>query len=96
MGLLVEEEYTLQNGITISNYYINLANISIRKNPIEETTVYDVTAEYNYYSSKQSRLQNKESIHTFTIHISTSTLENIYPLIYTEIKKLYKNVEDDI
>ena len=96
MGLLVGEEYTLQNGIIISNYYVNVADIAIRKNPVEETTVYDVTAEYNYYANKQSRLENREKIHTFTIHISSTTLENIYSLVYTEIKKLYKIVEDDM
>ena len=96
MGLLVGEEYTLQNGIIISNYYVNVADISIRKNPLEETTVYDVVADYNYYANKQSRLENKERIHTFTIHISSTTIENIYSLVYTEIKKLYKIVEDDL
>lgn len=94
MGIIVQDEYLLENGIALSGYYINILQIQIKKKPTDATR-YDVWAEYRMYATKQARLDNKGYVCKMSIYVDTDSLNEIERKVYEEIKKLYSNYEDD-
>lgn len=95
MGLIVHDTYHLANGLTVSDYYIKIHEISFIKNP-QDATKYIVKSTYDYYASKEARDNNKEKFTQYEIITYVTSLENLQSAVYTEIKKLFTNCSDDI
>ena len=98
MGLIIQDTITLPNGLDVSNYYVNLGEMEIKKSRNVDTDEceYSIRSEYKYYATRQARLENKESLLTLTTIVLTSSLDDIETKIYTDIKQNYTTYTDDI
>lgn len=94
MGLTVYANRTLPNGLPISGFYVNIQNVTIQKE-WSETVKYNVSCDYNFYATKNARLENKQTLAEFKICLTISSLDDIYGQIYDGIKKLFDTTEDD-
>jgi hypothetical protein len=96
MGLFNTDDYTLNNGVTISNMYVIIDNIKIRKSNVEDFK-YTVEADKLCFASKDVRLQNITTWAENTlVVVSTDTLDNLHEQVYTEVKKNFENYTDDL
>lgn len=93
MGLIVTDTITLNNGIEITNYYVNIGEIKITK---ESGTSYGLDVKYNFYTSKNARLDNRKTFEQGHTTISVDTLDNMYTQIYTEVKTNFTSYTDDL
>jgi len=98
MGLIVQDTITLPNGLGVSNYYVNLGEMEIKKSRNVDTDEcqYSIRSEYKCYATKEARLENKDPLLTLTTIVLTSSLDNIETKIYTDIKQYYTSYADDI
>jgi len=96
MGLFNTGEHTFNNGITLSNLYIIIDNIRIRKSNVPDFK-YTVQADILTFVSKDVRQQDIGSyIENKLTVISTDNLGNLHEQIYDEVKKNYENYTDDL
>lgn len=95
MGVIVHETITTETGIDISDYYVNLGEIKISKQP-DNQTKFNVWTDYKCYANKAARTASKEPFQKFSIHIETETLNDIHAQIYNEIKIHHGNSTDDL
>ena len=96
MGLFNTNEYTLNNGILLSNLYIIIDNILIRKSNVPDFK-YTIQADILTFVSKDVRQQDiGRYIENKLTVISVDNLENLHEQIYTEVKKNYENCTDDL
>lgn len=95
MGLIVHDPITTETGIEVSEYYINIGEIKISKQP-ESLTMYNVWTDYNCYANKAARIAIKDPFNKLSIHLETETLNNIHTQIYTQIKVHHGSSTDDL
>jgi hypothetical protein len=95
MGLIVADDLVLQNGMTLNDYYVNIDNIQILKSNLDAFK-YTLSAVANYYVNKTAREDQKTSIRTHDVIISTDTLTDIHSQLYEELKKSFTNFTDDL
>ena len=95
MGIIVSDEYNFDNGMTISNYYVNIDNITIKKSNLEEFQ-YTISADVCSYVSQEHRNQQKQPFNNGKAIITSDTINNVHTQIYTDVKTRYENYTDDI
>lgn len=96
MGLFNTGDYTFNNGITLSNLYIMIDNILIRKSNVLDFK-YTIQADTLTFVSKDVRQQDiGRYIEKNLTAISTDNLDNLHEQIYAEVKKNYENHTDDL
>ena len=96
MGIIVTDELELENGMTLTNSYVNVDNINIKKSNIPDCK-YCINADGQFYVNKLTR----ESSHNRTIQlrplgISSNVLTNVEEQLYTYLKTKYTSYTDDI
>lgn len=96
MGLFNTSEYTLNNGVTLSNLYIMVDNILIRKSNVPDFK-YTIQGDILTFISKDVRQQDiGRYIENKLTVISTDNLDNLHEQLYAEVKKNYENYTDDL
>jgi hypothetical protein len=93
MGIIVSDTLTLENGIDVSNYYMNIDDILIKKSNVGDFN-YTVTGEARYFVTKQARDEFKSNIGTRSIILATSNVSGIHEQLYSELKKGFDKYED--
>jgi len=93
MGIIVADARTLENGIVVSDYYVNIDDILIQKSNVDDFK-YTVTGQARYFATKQARDQFKSKIDTRKLVIATSNVSNIHEQLYTELKNGFETYED--
>lgn len=110
MGINVNQSETLRTGIAVNDCYVSLGHHSIhiekRKdrnkrmvgdNLVTEYIIYYTTrATFYKWISKDARDAGSDSFGTVSIDIKSETppTENIYDILYTELKKSFENYND--
>ena len=92
MGLLVGDEYVLENGVTMTNYYVYIDGVNIMKSPTRGT--YGISCDVRTYASREMRDAGKEVIEVKRFGISGSDLTDIHTQLYNRLKQNYTNVSD--
>ena len=92
MGLLVGDEYVLENGVTMSNYYVYIDGVNIMKSPIRGT--YGISCDVRTYASREMRDVGKEVIEVKRFGISGTDLTDLHTQLYNRLKQNYTNVSD--
>jgi tryptophan synthase alpha subunit len=96
MGLFIKDAYTLDNGISLSNPYIMIDNITIQKSNIPDFK-YSVTADETCYTTKDVRQQRPDNyVKKKGVVVSINNVDNLHEQIYDEVKKSYENYTDDL
>lgn len=107
MGIIINSDYVLPNGITVNNVYasfkdsqITLDKMYFENNENNENNYNLVLKSYYYiYSSKDFRLNYKPHIkvHYIDAVITKEDLsKNPYTILYEKLKEIYVNYTDDI
>ena len=108
MGFINNDNYVCRNGVEKMGTYISFAMemINIKQNiavPADSfipfVSSYSITSNYRVYWDKSCRDLNKSPIDTQSIsmNISSDQLnDNIYTVLYNELKKTYTNYMDEI
>ena len=97
MGITVADELDLMgNGVKVTNCYVNIDMITIKKSNIPDFK-YEINAYKNIYVNKRMR----NDIHTAVIAMETigttsNVLTNIEEQLYTTIKNDYTSYTDDL
>ena len=92
MGLIIGDKYILENGVTMTNYYLYIDGVTILKTPVKNE--YTVLCDARTYASREMRDAGKEAIEMRRYSISTSDLTNLHTQLYDRIKLNYENVSD--
>ena len=96
MGLIVSDERVLENGITLTNYYVNIDNIKITKSNIPDFK-YCINADKQIYVNKSNRdLSHIRVVKTDHTGVDSNVLTNVEEQLYTEMKKQYTSYTDDL
>ena len=112
MGITVNQSETLGTGIVVNDYYVSLGhhsiNIEKRKDRnkrmvgnnlvTEYVTYYTTRATFYKWISKDARDTGSDSFGTVNINIKSETppTENVYDILYTELKKNFENYNDSM
>ena len=92
MGLLVGDEYVLENGVTMTNYYVYIDGVNIMKSPTRGT--YGISCDVRTYASREMRDAGKEVIEVKRFGISGTDLTDLHTQLYNRLKQNYTNVSD--
>jgi len=92
MGLLIKDEYTLENGVTMTNCYLYIDGVTMLKTLVK--TEYTVVCDARIYVSREMRDTGKEALEMKRYSIPTSDLTNLHTQLYNKIKMNYTNVSD--
>lgn len=93
MGLIVSDSIELENGVMLDNQYVNLYEINVRKMKEGEHLLYAV---FHFYVSKDAHKNKKDHIKKDFCTVCATSLENLHEQAYTEFKKRFKTVQNDI
>ena len=106
MGLINKDIFQNRFGQELINTYISIGNNNIElKKEIEYDEsnniieFYTLTTVFNIWLSKETRNNHKSSFSSCVIRKVLSGDEitsNLYNILYTEVKKIYTNVTDDL
>tara|TARA_B110000285_G_scaffold24077_1_gene23182 strand:- start:185 stop:472 length:288 start_codon:yes stop_codon:yes gene_type:complete len=95
MGLIITDEHVLENGMTLTNYYVNIDNIKIRKSA--DDFKYFINADTQLYVNKSMRdLSHVRLIKKYTTGVGSNVLTNVQEQLYTELKTQYTSYTDDL
>ena len=93
MGLLINDPYTLENGVTITNYYLYIDGVNVMKSPIKG--LYGLSCDVRTYATQDSRNTGKQQLdETKKFGISTNDLTNLHQQLYSQLKLNYIDVSD--
>jgi|MEHZ01.4.fsa_nt_MEHZ011200355.1_2 hypothetical protein len=94
MGIIVTDNYELENGMTITDHYVRIKDIKIFK--LGSNVQYHVNI--SAYTSKDTADTGKPFLYENCTGMVSETIpdENIYSNLYTCVKLLYENYTDDI
>jgi hypothetical protein len=98
MGLINNDMFEASNGVQKTGTYISFSNemIYIQKN---NEGSYTVIGYYRIFWDKDARLANKAHIDTATVIAKipdTDLNNNLYTVLYNEIKTKFTNTIDDL
>lgn len=112
MGITVNQHETLGTGIVVNDYYVSLGhhsiNIEKRKDRnkrmvgnnlvTEYVTYYTTRATFYKWISKDARDAGSDTFGNVNITVKSETppTENIYDILYTELKKNFENYNDSM
>ena len=103
MGIIVTSEHTLTNGITLTNLYVNIEDIRIRRviTPAlvegEPDMKYSIMAKKQIYANKEVRQSNESAVlESVMIGLLTTSLTNLEEQIYTKLKTEFTSCVDDL
>jgi len=103
MGIIVTSETTLTNGITLTNLYVNIEDLRIRRvlTPAlvegEPDMKYSIMVKKQVYINKEVRQSNESAVlESVMIGLLTTSLTNLEEQIYTKLKTEYTSCVDDL
>lgn len=96
MGIIVSDDYTFDTGLSITEYYVNIDNINIKKSGAVTDFKYTVHATWYCYTSKANRDNFKKHFNAHELVIPMSDINNLHEQIYTELKTKFENYTDDL
>jgi hypothetical protein len=103
MGIIVTSEQTLTNGITLTNLYVNIEDLRIRRvlTPAlvegEPDMKYSIMAKKQIYANKEVRQSNESAVlESVMIGLLTTSLTNLEEQIYTKLKTEFTSYVDDL
>jgi len=104
MGITINSDYVLENGITVNNVYASFKDSQITLDKMyfenDENDYNLILKSYYYiYSSKDFRLNYKPHIkvHYIDALITKEDLsKNPYTILYEKLKEIYVNYTDDL
>lgn len=103
MGIIVTSEHTLTNGITLTNLYVNIEDLRIRRvlTPAlvegEPDMKYSIMVKKRVYANKEVRQSNESAVlESVMFGLLTTSLTNLEEQIYTKLKTEYTSCVDDL
>ena len=108
MGFIINDNITINNGLSITNAYAAIGHntIKLRKlsepgiNPTESDPVYSLFGLGFIWSNKEYRnMGGKSKVDRYLINIDLTSSQlgsNLYELLYNEWKSIYTSVTDDL
>jgi hypothetical protein len=102
MGIIVQDGYELQGGVTIPQYYLNISSIKHHKiiSPEDQSIQYHIKIYIEKYASKEARYAGKAPFDftdiSFNIETLIQDMPSLYARCYEEVKLFYPNCIDDI
>ena len=104
MGLINKAITTLENGVEISNTYISIERLKIKKNlkVVDEQPdeVYGIYNKMTQHVSREKKYEDKPEIDSLSVDFGLaelpSTMEELYANAYSEIKIFYPDTVDVI
>lgn len=88
MGVFVSQDLTLNSGITIHSYYINIGNSTITVSKKEVEVVMSVWASQEAYAAGASPLT------AMFVKADYDQGENIFSVLYTKLKEELTSFQD--
>ena len=98
MGIKINDDIFLDIGITRSNTYSSFGNTTVRSVPTGTTPAYSLTGHADLWINKNKRTDGAPSVQRkkVSVGITVGQLdENIYGILYTELKTNYTSTTDD-
>jgi hypothetical protein len=102
MGIIVQDNYELEGGVTIPQYYLNISSIKQHKiiNSEDQSILYNIKFYSEKYANKEARYAGKAPFDIINISFNVDTLlqdmPSLYARCYQEVKLFYPNCIDDI
>jgi hypothetical protein len=93
MGIIVTDSFTFNTGITLDEYYVNIADIHISKTQIENPK-YGLLVNANFYISKTARDQGITEFRQMKIDTHVNDFVDVYEHVYTKLKTYFENYTD--
>lgn len=95
MGIIVNEQKTIPNGVTVENVYISVREVACRKTNNSNSNVYYSTV--GCFDEWYSKTNRQEPLKSFNVTVKTDTLpENLYTVVYDNLKLGLENYTDDM
>ena len=97
MGITVADELDLMgNGVKVTNCYVNIDMITIKKSNIPDFK-YEINATEQIYINKSKRdNDNTCIISTKRVGYTSNVLSNIHEELYTKVKTGYTSYTDEL
>jgi len=102
MGIIVQDNYELQGGVILPQYYLNISSIKHHKIVDQEnhSIIYNIKFYSEKYANKEARYAGKAPFDFTNISFNVDTLiqdmPSLYARCYEEVKQFYPNCIDDI
>ena len=96
MGILVADEKKFNNGLVLSGFVVSVKGCIMEVTKIQSTTIYRIFYKVHYYISQDTYNAGNEPLETEMKHfdIEGSISDNIFTLIYNNIKSGYNDTTD--
>lgn len=94
MGIIVQDQLELDNGVITNNYYIRVREIDIINNT-NSGGIYQIVGTCDFYANTEARKLEKEILKYEYISIGSESLDNVHEQIYNNLKSKYDSYTDD-
>ena len=107
MGIIIGDQLTLSNGLSVSNSYCSFADADIRLNknrhhvsePDDNSKKYVLQSHYTIWFDKTYRTNKQQSLNAFSLNIYLDDADlnkSVYTILYENLKSKYQNTTDDL
>ena len=86
MGLINQDDYTAQNGVTLSNTYVTLGTDTVRFN-VERDATYSASTTMAIYKDADSYTQGLQPLESRHVLYAVPDASPVYQLLYSSAKQ---------
>ena len=93
MGVLVNDAFELESGVSVTGVYVRLREVDIINNA-NSSGDYQLVGTFDYYANQKARDEEKEILKQEYISIGSTTLDRVHDKLYAKFKSDLTSFED--